>query len=717
MQKRDTPADPSAGIIRFGAFEVDLQTGELKRRGLRVKLQEQPFQVLVALLERPGKLVTRDELRERLWPSDTFVDFDHSLNATIKRLRDALDESAQAPIFIETMARRGYRFVAPVQGHFVESEGGSSRPRRFGLSLSRVAGAGALLFLTIVLVSWTVWRYSRRSSNVIETRLTTNSAESSVTGAAISPDGRYLAYSDRTGVYLKLTRSDETRAVRLPPDFSARVDDWFPDGSHLLVSRTEGPGTASLWSISIFGGAPRQLASDAIGGSVSPDGARIAFLRGDLSYVGLLAREQWVMNSDGTNAVKIAADRADGSWVAPPTWSPDGKHLAYVRTIWSFDAPKSSVEINEWEKKTEETLFSNDRLDLALHWLPDGRLIYALSSLQPMQDSSLWVMPVRKEKGTSPAAKQIAGENGWIPRMGGRADGKALVFVRGNRSPSVYIGTLSGDGMQLVSHKRLTLDETMNLPFSWTPDSKAVFFNSTRSGVPVIFKQAIDEALADVLVRSKDQVSQPRLAPDGTEIVYISTPKSGGAGAHSSIFAVSINGGVPRLVLKDTDIYAVECAKAPSTTCAYSVKKGGNLETFRFDVKSGKRSDGPQIDPYCSWSLSPDGSQRAVVVYGSNVSTIQLRSITTGKSRELVLKGWEGLKNIDWSADGKSLFVVWHDFQRDSALLNVSLDGKVLVLARSSNPEVFWAIPSPNGRLLAIAEAQSTQNVWQIENF
>src|SRR5262249_18997343 len=103
--------------------------------------------------------------------------------------------------------------------------------------------------------------------------------------------------------------------------------------------------------------------------------------------------------------------------------------------------------------------------------------------------------------------------------------------------------------------------------------------------------------------------------------------------------------------------------------------------------------------------------------YGGDVSTIELRSLTTGKSHKLVLKGWEGLKNIDWSADGKSLFVVWHDFQRDSALLNVSLDGKVSVLLRSSNPEVFWAIPSPDGRLLAIAEAQSTQNVWQIENF
>jgi len=102
-------------LIRFGVFEVDLQTGEPRKNGARVKLQQQPFQILLLLLQRHGTIVTREELRKQLWPSDTFVDFDHSLNAAIKRLRDALGESAESPIYIETLARRGYRFHAPVQ--------------------------------------------------------------------------------------------------------------------------------------------------------------------------------------------------------------------------------------------------------------------------------------------------------------------------------------------------------------------------------------------------------------------------------------------------------------------------------------------------------------------------------------------------------------------------------------------------------------------------
>jgi DNA-binding winged helix-turn-helix (wHTH) protein len=101
-------------IIRFSTFELNLHTGELRQKGLKVKLQEQPLQLLAALVERPGEMVTREELRKKLWPADTFVDFDHGLNAAIKRLRDALGESAENPIFIETLARQGYRFIAPV---------------------------------------------------------------------------------------------------------------------------------------------------------------------------------------------------------------------------------------------------------------------------------------------------------------------------------------------------------------------------------------------------------------------------------------------------------------------------------------------------------------------------------------------------------------------------------------------------------------------------
>src|SRR5258705_3408892 len=106
---------------RFGVFELDLRAGELRRNGIKIRLQEQPFQVLTMLLERPGEIVTREELRSRLWPADAFLDFDHGLNAAVKRLRDALGDSAESPRFIETLARRGYRFLVPINGAARES--------------------------------------------------------------------------------------------------------------------------------------------------------------------------------------------------------------------------------------------------------------------------------------------------------------------------------------------------------------------------------------------------------------------------------------------------------------------------------------------------------------------------------------------------------------------------------------------------------------------
>ena len=103
-------------VLQFGTFEVDLRAGDLRKSGARIRLQEQPFQILTMLLEKPGEVITREELQQKLWPADTFVDFDDGLNTAIKKLRDTLGDSADSPRFIETLPRRGYRFIYPVNG-------------------------------------------------------------------------------------------------------------------------------------------------------------------------------------------------------------------------------------------------------------------------------------------------------------------------------------------------------------------------------------------------------------------------------------------------------------------------------------------------------------------------------------------------------------------------------------------------------------------------
>ncbi len=122
----------SPGVVRFGVFEADLRAGELRKDGLKVRLQEQPFRVLALLLKQPGEVVTRDELREKLWSADTYVDFDKSLNTTVNKLREALGDSAENPRFVQTLHRRGYRFIAPVEGIFQERSAVDAAAPRVG---------------------------------------------------------------------------------------------------------------------------------------------------------------------------------------------------------------------------------------------------------------------------------------------------------------------------------------------------------------------------------------------------------------------------------------------------------------------------------------------------------------------------------------------------------------------------------------------------------
>jgi TolB-like protein/DNA-binding winged helix-turn-helix (wHTH) protein/Flp pilus assembly protein TadD len=163
--------------LRFGIFEVDLHAGELRKHGLRVRLQEQPFQVLARLLEHPGELVTRDELQKRLWPADTFVDFDHGLNKAINKIRDALADSAENPRFVETVARRGYRFLAdvrvvdvapvpslapaievlssPYHGDRAGLSGEAATHKRSALSLTWIISGSVMVLLVVILTAWT----------------------------------------------------------------------------------------------------------------------------------------------------------------------------------------------------------------------------------------------------------------------------------------------------------------------------------------------------------------------------------------------------------------------------------------------------------------------------------------------------------------------------------------------------------------------------------
>jgi len=173
-------ASPSKlGAIRFGVYEVDLRAGELHKHGVKVKLQEQPFQVLQILLEHPGEIVTREDLRQRIWPSDTFVDFDGGVNNAVKRLREALGDSAESPRYVETIPRKGYRFIGPLNGNgkpVAVAEEVRSNPKspaaRWGLQIGTGIGIAAAVLLLVSLgpVPTDFWRQFSSRTNVTQIR-------------------------------------------------------------------------------------------------------------------------------------------------------------------------------------------------------------------------------------------------------------------------------------------------------------------------------------------------------------------------------------------------------------------------------------------------------------------------------------------------------------------------------------------------------------------
>ena len=203
--------------VRFGAFSLDVRTGELRKSGVRLKLQEQPFKILRELVLEPGEVITRERLQEKLWPDGTFVDFDHRLNAAVQKLRDLLDDSARSPHFIETLPKRGYRFIAPIE---LIRERNEAQPHK----TDEVRRSWALVLAATVIFGLLAGVVARRFLPFLDLnpdRLTETTLTSYL-GAEIhpsfSPDGSQVAYSARRGggpwnVFVEVVDSGQPRQL------------------------------------------------------------------------------------------------------------------------------------------------------------------------------------------------------------------------------------------------------------------------------------------------------------------------------------------------------------------------------------------------------------------------------------------------------------------------------------------------------------------------
>jgi Tol biopolymer transport system component/DNA-binding winged helix-turn-helix (wHTH) protein len=720
------PDNSSPKIIRFSTFEVNLHTGELRQRGQKVRLQEQPFQVLAALLERPGDVVTREELRSKLWPADTFVDFDHSLNAAIKRLRDALGESAEKPIFIETLARRGYRFIGNVETPATPSALSDLKylpTSASGLWAQKwrfVAAMVAIVVVASVAAGWFIWRQASRSklsqASVTLQRLTTNAPENWIITSAISPDGKYLAFSDKTGAYFRVLSTGELHSlVPQVPDVTSLG--WFPDSSQVLASWATPSSKKSLRAISILGGNARQLSDEGWSASVSPDSSQIVFLK-RAEFGGDSGQEIWLMRANGSDQRKLISYPEGG--FALPVWSPDGRWIAYVK-VKGTNKTEFSIELLNLEQGTKKVVLSDPLLEMwGLSWLPDGRLIYAMDEPPPSQNTSnLWAARLDLSKGSFiGTAARITTGDGFAVKPSVTADSKHLVFSRVKPQADVYISEFSAKEPRLSTLRQLTFDEGDDLPFDWTPDSKAVLFISDRNGTPNIFRQRIEATSAEMLVIDQEKKSPIcRLTPDGSEILYSVPVNPSDNLGPVRLMRAPINGGPPHIVLEAPAIGNFECSHAPATICAFSQEEPKELVISVFDPVIGEPHKIATLEPDWGWGLSPDGKAIAASTFGATKNRIRLLSLSGQPPRELTVKNWSGFNSLDWAADSKGFFISSNPAGLRQSLLYVDLAGNAHQIWQVNHVWPTWAIPSRDGKYLAISAPTIEGNVWMAEHF
>jgi DNA-binding winged helix-turn-helix (wHTH) protein/Tol biopolymer transport system component len=728
-------------VIRFGTFEVDPHTGELRKNGLQVKLQDQPFQVLLALLEKPGGVVTREELRAKLWPADTFVDFNHGLNAAVKRLRDALGDSAENPRFIETLAKRGYRFLVPLQGQAHTPSPAVPTPaspaptaiplaKRQGLLI----GASVSLLLAGAVMGWYLAHRVSPKPQPTEQRLTANSPDIPVRWAGLSPDGKYLGYWDRTGLFVKMIATGETHALNLPSDFTVRpgswfVDSryqqvtyagWFPDSSDLLITYHASAGRQeSIWIVSVLGGNPKKLIEDGEARAVSPDGSQIAFVRG-----AELPQALWVMHVDGSQTRKLVGQ--SGDIIAQVAWSPDNQKLAFVRYMFQpgsgYAQGKGALGIYNFDNGATNYILYDPWLERALAWTRDNRLIYSLREPSPNSDNSnLWAVPVDPRTGAVRGpANRLTDSPDRKALVSVSDSGKALTYLRMRVQAHIYVAKVERNGETNAAPIRMKLDEGNNQSYAWTPDGESVLFASDRDGVRHLYKQGVGQLAPDLLVGGDAAVGIVRMSPDRSEILYSVGPVNRKVGGVTRILAIPVSGGGPREVLRADGIDDFQCARAPADNCIMEQPNGETAQFSTFDPKTGtlklaltiQGGDFPD-------GFSPDGTTIAVAPdrSGRIPGVIQLYSLRDSSRSTLEVKGWGGIYSIDWNPDGKSLWIGARTLKDVAGLVNVDLRGNVTPLVEDAENNIGFGVPSPDGSRVAYWRWDASSSVWLLHDF
>jgi Tol biopolymer transport system component len=608
-----------------------------------------------------------------------------------------------------------------------------------------VVAAVVVIALALVALAWSLRRHPpNTSAELSQQRLTFKKSADPVQSQAISPDGKYLAYSDTAGIHVKLLSTGDERLIPRPAGVPAgawwQVASWFPDGTQLLAQTYEpGGGHESMWVVPVLGQSPRILREGAWAFEVSPDGTRIAFTTFGASglmhelWSGLI-REIWMMGSQGENPHKVLG-LAGKEWFNSVHWSPDGQRLGYLRARGvpggTYGAAIETCDL----RGANRTVVVPDAGDAGIgledfYWLRDGRIVYSRTESTSSSGENLWQIRIDGRTGM-PAGKperitRWAGSD--LGNLCASADGKRLTLTKTVAQAEPDLGELTAGGTHLNPPRRLNNEEDFEFVTAWTEDSKSVFFSSDRNGAFGIFKQGIHDNAVEPVVPGRQGffLNFPRLSPDGAWILYMEMPETVST---NHMMRMPVGGGVPQLVMEIPKGWNHVCARAPSSLCVVleETEDEKHLTVTSFDPVKGRGRVLRTIerDPAArgmnqASALSPDGSTFAISRSGEAEIHVRLISLSGGADRDITVKGWPNVSwmGLNWAVDGKGLYCGSSSNQAGT-LLYVDLKGNARVLwqFKGGAGVPIWGTPSPDGRYLAIQGFVVNRNVWMLEGF
>jgi Tol biopolymer transport system component/DNA-binding winged helix-turn-helix (wHTH) protein len=721
-----TDAVSTPKVVRFGTYEVDLRSGELRKNGLKVRLTGQPFQILAVLLERPGELVTREELQKRLWPGDTFVDFDSGLNAAVNRVREALGDSAENPRFVETLPKRGYRFIAQVEGppreNSTESQPTVDRQRNRsagrGWKIGIATGSVILLAAFGLLFPTLARRFLRQPRPQLLEAVPLTTLPGQEISPSFSPDGSQVAFGwngENNGagfdLYVKVIGTEKPLRLTNHPAPWLGVA-WSPDGRSIAVNRLaiEGRG---IFLVPALGGPERKLASTINSAlwapdaalSWSPNGKQLAFtdqspLLGYSKQIFLLS-----LNTLERKRMETGCDSASG-----PGFSPLGDSLAY---LCIRDDGDSSLNLLNLRGGKNERLFGGLQRVQGPTWTRDGaRIIFSYGSgFTPMAGAGgdLWqITPGRTE---SPE-KMPFGHDATSATVS--SSGNRLAYVQTQISGNIWQVDL--DGAKAKARILVTSTREQYGPLI-SPDGRRIIFMSNRSGSLEIWACDSDGSNAQQLTSfGGAPTGTPRWSPDGKQIVFDSR-----FGGEANVYVIDANGGVPRKLETGTRMNSLPSWSHDGKWIYFaSGLTHSNLTLWRVAATGGRA-----IQLTKTASIMPIESPDGQYVYFVRLTEGKFRLWRTRPdgSGESMVKAMPPLNSDGfewWPFESSIYFYTYKDGKAEIDLLDLptSRVRRISTLDKPPAPWMGGLSVSPDGKWLLYSRIDETaSDLMLVENF